>query len=120
GPRHSWEAHRIVAMFELLPSLYLQARGAVIPKWRSFDEARDEFSSAWWPYDVLHDVRRAWPRIRSRNLERAASAVRNPWVAVAAWRRAPGRLPQPIDQLLTDRLLDGLPTLAAKMTERTA
>jgi hypothetical protein len=117
-PGHPWEAHRLVAMFELVPSLYLQARGAVIPKWRSFDEARNEFAGSWWPYDVLRDVRQVWPRLRRENLERAASAVRNPWVAVALWRRAPARLPAPVGELLTDRLLESLRSLVATMKER--
>jgi hypothetical protein len=117
-PGHPWVVHRLVAMFELLPSLYLQAKGAVIPKWRSFDAARGDFGGSWWPYDVLRDVRLAWPRLRRPALEWAASTVRNPWVAVAAWRRAPVRLPAPVDELLSDRLLDGLRRLATTMEER--
>ena len=117
-PRHPWEAHRLVAMFELLPSLYLQVRGAAVPKWRSFDEGRDEFGSAWWPYDVLREVRQVWPRLRHRSLEQAANVARNPWVPIAAWRRVPARLPGPVDELLTDRLLGALRSLAATMRER--
>jgi hypothetical protein len=117
-PRHPWEKHRLVAMFELLPTLYLQAKGRAITKWQSFDEARDEFHGRWWPYDALELVRREWPRLRRRNLEWAATAVRNPWVAVAAWRRAPSRTPAPVDQLLTPGLLDGLLSLAATMRQR--
>jgi hypothetical protein len=116
-PRHPWEAHRLIAMFELLPSLYLQAKGAVTPKWRSFDEARYDFGDSWWPYDVLRDVRQIWPRLRRRSLERAAYAVRNPWVAVAVWRRAPVRLPAAVDELLTDGLLHDLRSLATTMRD---
>jgi hypothetical protein len=117
-PRHPWETHRLVSMFELVPTLYLQATGRVIPKWRSFDEVRDEFQDRWWPYDVLEDVRRHWPRVRRRNLERAVTAVRNPWIAVAAWRHAPSRRPAPLDDLLTAGLLDGLLSLVATMREQ--
>jgi hypothetical protein len=117
-PGHPWEAHRLVAMFELLPSLYLQVRGAVVPKWRSFDEGRDEFGAIWWPYDVLREVRQVWPRLRHRSLEQAANVARNPWVPIAAWRRVPARLPGPVDELLTDRLLGALRSLAATMRER--
>src|SRR6266540_939300 len=93
-PTHPWQAHRLVAMFELLPTLYLQARGMSVPKWRSFALARDEFGQAWWPYDVLEEVRLLWPRERRRELELGVAISRNPWAAVAAWRRLPGRLPQ--------------------------
>jgi hypothetical protein len=117
-PRHPWEAHRLVAMFELLPTLYLQARGAEIPKWRSFEEARGQFADSWWPYDVLQEVRRTWPRLRRRNLERAACTVRNPWAAVAVWRRGPARLPAAVDDLMTEPLLEGLRSLAATMRKR--
>jgi hypothetical protein len=117
-PSHPWDAHRLVAMFELLPTLYLQATGRAVPKWRSFEEARNEFHGRWWPYDVLQDVRQRWPRLHRPNLERAASVARNPWVAVAAWRRAPSRTPVPIDEVLTAGLLDGLRSLAATMKER--
>jgi hypothetical protein len=117
-PRHPWKAHRIVAMIELLPALYLQARGAAIPKWRSFEVARNDFREAWWPYDVLHEVRQVWPRLRRRNLERSARLLRNPWVTVAGWCRGPARLPAPVDELLTDALLEGLKSLAATMQAR--
>jgi hypothetical protein len=117
-PAHVWEAHRHVAMFELLPVLYLQARGAWISKARSFDEARTGFGPQWWPYDVLAEVRRLWPRLRRQRLEQAASAVRNPWLAVAAWRRFPASLPSEVRPLLTPNLLDGLHSLAASMVEQ--
>jgi hypothetical protein len=107
-----------VAMFELLPALYLQGRGASVPKWQSFDLARGEFARAWWPYDVLQEVRLAWPRMRRPGVNFAAAVGRNPWAAVAAWRRLPASLPEPIRPLLTPRLLNGLQVLARTMTER--
>jgi hypothetical protein len=119
-PTHPWKTHGVVSMFELLPSLYLQSRGAPVPKWRSFGEARPDFRDNWWTYDELQDLRAAWPRLRMRRLERASSVVRNPWVALAAWRRVPERLPRPIRPLLTPRLLEGLQTLARTMMERAA
>jgi hypothetical protein len=105
-------------MFELLPSLYFQVRGAAVPKWRSFDEGRDEFGDIWWPYDVLREVRQIWPRLPRRSLEQAANIARNPWVPVAAWRRVPARLHGPVEELLTDRLLCGLRSLTTTMRER--
>jgi hypothetical protein len=117
-PVHPWEVHRHVAMFELLPALYLQARGTSVSKARSFEEARSGFGDDWWPYDVLADVRRLWPRMRWPPLEWSAAALRNPWVAVAAWRRLPATLPAPIRPLLTPKLLEGLQSLAASMLER--
>jgi hypothetical protein len=117
-PTHPWDAHVILAMFELLPVLYLQVRGASTPKWRSFDEARSDFGAAWWPYDVLRDVRLAWLRMRRARLELLASLLRNPWTAVAVWRRLPERLPEPVRPLLTPRLLEGLGSLTSAMHER--
>jgi hypothetical protein len=117
-PRHPWETHRLVAMFELLPTFYLQAKGAAVEKWRSFEVGRAEFAHLWWPYEVLQNVRQAWPRMRFPYLERAGSVVRNPWVVVAAWRQAPLSPPPPADALLTDQLLDGLRTLVARMREQ--
>jgi hypothetical protein len=117
-PAHPWEAHRHVAMFELLPAVYLQARGASVPKWRSFDEARGDFNDDWWPYDALSEVRRAWPRVRRPVLETFAKAVRNPWLGVAAWRKVPTSLPVPVQPLLTPGLLSALQTLADSMVER--
>jgi hypothetical protein len=117
-PRHPWEAHRQIAMFELLPSLYLQARGVLIPKRSSFEEARGDFGDRWWPYDVLAEVRRAWPRSRRPILEGAALALRNPWAAVAAWRRLPISIPAPVRPLLTPSLLRDLRSLAQSMGEQ--
>jgi hypothetical protein len=117
-PSHPWEAHRHVAMFELLPVLYLQARGASVPKAQSFEEARSDFSNQWWPYEVLADVRHRWPRVRRPLLECAAAAVRNPWAAVAAWRRLPAALPAPVRSMLTPSLLEGLQSVVDAMEER--
>jgi hypothetical protein len=117
-PRHAWKAHRLTAMFELLPVLYLQSRGRPVPKWQSFHEARKEFPSSWWPYEVLNEVRLTWPRTRLRTLEVAATLARNPWAAIAVWRRFPGRLPEPLRPLLTHRVLDGLHALARTMSEQ--
>jgi hypothetical protein len=113
---HPWEAHRQVSMFELLPTLYVQGRDLTIPKWRSFQEVRGEFDKDWWPYEVLADVREAWPRLRRPILEGAADVARNPWIAVALWRRLPVALVPPAG--LTPRLLEGLQGLARLMMER--
>jgi hypothetical protein len=107
-------------MFELLPTLYLQSRGASVPKWRSFEDARLEFEEEWWPYDELRSIRSTWPRLRLRRVEHACFVTRNPWVALAAWQRLPERLPKQIRLLLTQRLLRGLQTLARQMGERVA
>ena len=117
-PGHVWKAHRLIAMFELLPVLYLQCRGESVPKWQSFDEVRNEFPDSWWPYDVLNEVRLAWPRTRRRRVELAAALARNPWVAVAAWRRLPARVPEQVRPLLTHRVLEGLRKLARAMAHQ--
>jgi hypothetical protein len=114
-PTHPWETHRLVAMFELLPTLYLQSRGKVVAKSSSFAEARVEFGEAWWPYDVLDEIRTVWPRARRPLLEIGALLARNPWAAIAAWRRAPVSVPEPVRPLLTPPLLDGLHALARTM-----
>jgi hypothetical protein len=114
-PRHVWNAHRLIAMFELLPVVYLQSRGRSVAKWQSFDEARKEFPDSWWPYETLNEVRLTWPRTRRRPLEISAALARNPWAAIAAWRRLPGRLPEQVLPLLTERALEGLRTLARAM-----
>lgn len=116
-PTHPWEAHRRLAMFELLPTLYLQRRNGAVPKWRSFQQARTEFEEDWWPYDILAEVRQIWPRVRRPMLERSAEILRNPWSAVAVWRRTPVSLPKPVQPLLTPRLLDGLQTVVSLMRE---
>jgi hypothetical protein len=117
-PSHPWEAHRYVAMFELLPTLYLQRRGIACAKWRSFQAARTEFGNDWWPYDTLAEVRRVWPRFRRPVLEYSAALVRNPWLVVAAWRRMPASLPRRVRPLLTPHLLEGLQALVMSMLER--
>jgi hypothetical protein len=114
-PSHPWEAHRLIAMFELLPTLYVQSRHKAVAKSDSFAEARADFTSSWWLYDVLNDIRNAWPRTRRPLLETSAALVRNPWVSVAVWRRLPGSVPQPVRPFLTPRVLDGLHGLARAM-----
>lgn len=116
-PSHVWQAHRVVAMFELLPTLYLQSRGRAVPKWRSFEEARNDFRDAWEPYDVLEQVRTVWPRKRRLALDLAAASVRNPWAALAAWRRLQAPVPADVRSLLTPNVLDGLQELAHRMAE---
>ena len=119
-PRHPWKAHGVVSMFELLPTLYLQSQATPVAKRQSFEEARPEFRAPWWAYDELLDVRAAWPRRRLRRLEHACAFARNPWVALAGWRRLPEPMPPDIRPLLTQRLLEGLQALAAQMLERAA
>jgi hypothetical protein len=114
-PGHAWNLHRAIAMFELLPTLYLQSRGRSVPKWQSFEMARKEFESSWWPYDVLDEVRLSWPRRKRPTLEAGAAILRNPWAAIAGWRRLPGRPPEQVRPLLTERTLEGLRTLARAM-----
>ena len=118
-PSHPWRLHGAVSMFELLPALYLQAIGVPVSKAESFAVAREQLQSAWWPYDVLEQVRAVWPRRRNRRLEVAATAARNPWVAVAAWTRLPSRWPAAVRPLLSDSCLRSLQDLARLMTERT-
>jgi hypothetical protein len=115
-PRHPWRVHRAVSMFELLPALYLQATDVAVCKARSFTIARGHFGDAWWPYDVLEQVREAWPRRRRLSVELSSAAARNPWVVVAAWTRLPSAWPSAIQPLLTPRSLEALQDLAAQMT----
>jgi hypothetical protein len=117
-PRHPWDAHRLVSMFELLPVLYLQTRGASVPKWRSFAEAAADFPGRWGPYDALAEVRERWPRRPRPGLRLGASVARNPWDAVAAWRRLPLALPGPVRSLLSEQRLRDLQQLAGEMGER--
>ena len=42
-PRHAWDAHRLVSMFELAPALALQARGMSVIKADSFENAERLF-----------------------------------------------------------------------------
>jgi len=117
-PAHRWHAYLTLAIFELLPALYLQARGESISKSASFSVARDDFGDAWWPYDVLADVRELWPRVRSRGLEASAMVLRNPWVAAAVWRRIPAAVPNAARSRLTPELLAGLQALIRTMVRR--
>jgi hypothetical protein len=117
-PRHPWRLHRLISMFELIPALYLQGRGVAVEKSRSFDEARSDFGDGWWPYDVLREVRERWPRRALPALRRGASAARNPWVAVAAWRRLPVAADAEIRGMLTQDCLEALRAIAHEMSER--
>lgn len=115
-PTHPWCLHGTISMFELLPVLYLQARGIASPKSKSFDLARDDFGRDWWPYDELARVRAAWPRRRRRSLEAAAAVVRNPWLAVAMWSRLPVSPPLAAKSLSPD-CLPALQSLTCRMAE---
>jgi len=106
-------------MFELLPALYLQSKGEAVAKAGSFNLAQRHFQDGWWPYEVLERVRATWPRTRNRPLEIAASAVRNPWVAVRAWARLPSASPQPVRPLLSADCLTALQELARRMVKGT-
>jgi hypothetical protein len=117
-PRHAWQLHHRVSMFELLPTLYLQALGHVVPKWRSFEEARGHFGDAYWPYDVLRKVREAWVRTAPPTLRTAVTALRNPWLAIAGWSRLPAQGPNPARSLLSAECLAALRHLALEMGAR--
>lgn len=117
-PTHPWEAHRAVSMFELLPALYLQSRGAVVAKPQSFTEAARDFPGLWWPYDVLALVRVHWPRLQAPVLATAAGTLRNPWAAIALWRRLPAKLPIGVGSLLDDACLVGLKDVVRAMEAR--
>ncbi|CAN5669113.1 hypothetical protein BH18ACT13_BH18ACT13_01770 [soil metagenome] len=114
-PTHPWNVHRAVSMFALIPSLYMQAVGRPCAKHESFELARQEFGSIWAPYDVLARVREVWRRERRPLLELTAMGVRNPWTAVAAFRRLPVAVPKPIRRGLDDPCLCGLQELARRM-----
>jgi hypothetical protein len=117
-PSHVWQTHRLIAMFELLPTFYLQSRGRPVPKADSFGEARGDFGDSWWPFDVLRELRLAWPRISRPSLEVAAASVRNPWLAVAGWRRLHAQVPGEVRRFLTPELLAALTALAGAMAEQ--
>jgi hypothetical protein len=117
-PDHPWELHRTVALFELVPALYVQATGRPCAKHESFHLARETFPGQWRPYDLLDEVRRSWPREPRPALEHAASALRNPWTAVALWRRLPSAVPSSVGALLTDERLRGLQAIVASMAAR--
>ena len=117
-PNHPWKLHRLVAMFELAPTLYLQSTGRPTPKWLSFARAREEFPSLWRPYDVLDELRRRWPRVRHRGLEFAMTVLRNPWDAVAGWRGLPAQTPPQAGEFLDARSLRELQALIGTMLGR--
>jgi hypothetical protein len=117
-PRHPWTAHGLIAMFELLPVVYLQACGLSVAKAASFEHARTAFGDSWWPYDVLNEVRSLWPRSRRIRLEVSSRLLRNPWAAVAAWYRLPASLPVSVAPLLSQHCLVSLQALARTMLER--
>jgi hypothetical protein len=116
-PRHPWDAHKVVSTFELLPTAYLQAGGTFVPKSASFDTARADLRTPWWPYDALREVRDRWPEISAPELRVSSAVLRNPWLAVAGWRRLPRRLPPSIRGLLSSELLAGLRGLTERMRE---
>lgn len=116
-PSHPWQAHRAIAMFELLPTLYLQRRGQWMPKSMSFAEAGKQIGPAWWPYTRLEEVRRSWPRERYRRLDSAIYALRNPWAAMALWRHLPEVTPSEVRSLLTSDLLAGLHAVTRRFRE---
>jgi Nucleotidyltransferase domain len=117
-PRHPWHLHVAVAMFELLPAVYLQMLGEDVEKWRSFGIAREHFGADWWPYDELEQVRADWLRIPQPALRLASFAARNPWVAGGVWRRTPFLGRHPARTRPSRRCLDGLQSLASRMRER--
>jgi hypothetical protein len=114
-PRHPWNVHRLISMFELLPALFLQARGEAIRKHLSFAAAARHFGADWWPYERLAQVRDRWPRTRRPGLESAARVVRNPWVAVTAWTRLPIPAPPVARELLDAETLAALGSLSGRM-----
>lgn len=117
-PAHRWELHRCISMFELVPAAYLQARDIEVSKAVSFAVAREELGRRFSLYDELCEVRRLWPRVPVPALERAATAIRNPWSAVAVWRRLPAPVAAPVRELLTPRLWRDLHGLLDAMDER--
>jgi Nucleotidyltransferase domain len=119
-PRHPWHLHVAVSQFELLPTLFVQARGQATAKHCSFEEARSHFPRHWWAYDVLAEVREKWPQRRRPELEIAARATRNPWLAVDVWRRLPVSAPRRVRALLSQQCLDALRAIAAHMWEGVA
>jgi hypothetical protein len=117
-PQHPWRLHGVVSMFELLPALYLQALGQPVAKWQSFDLARDHFCDAWWPYDLLEQVREQWVRSSPRMLRSAVSVLRNPWLAIALWSRSPAAPRNPARTMLSNENLAALRDLSAQMRDR--
>ena len=119
-PRHPWDLHVAVSQFELLPALFLQARGQATAKHCSFEEARSYFPRHWWAYAVLAEVREQWPQRRRPELEIAAQATRNPWLAVDVWRRLPVPAPRHIRALLSQQCLDALRAISTQMRKGSA
>lgn len=117
-PRHTWDVHVLVSQFALVPALYLQAEGEDVPKWRSFDEASERLGSALRGYAELEAAREVWPR-RGRPLLAAASCLaRNPWLAVAVWRRLPAPAPREVEKILGDETLRALQSTVREVTQR--
>jgi hypothetical protein len=117
-PQHPWRLHGLVAMWELAPALYVQTRDQAVPKALSFERARSDFGDAWWPYDVLEQVRAQWVRSSQSMFVATGRALRNPWIAAAVWMRMPVTSRQPARSLLSDECLTALRGLAREMTER--
>jgi predicted nucleotidyltransferase len=116
-PRHTWALHRVIAMFELAPALYLQATGRPVSKHASFAMARAEFEDSWAPYDVLQAVRERWTRSRMLTLEALATSLRNPWTASRVWRRLPMRPPREAARLLDSKCLVALQRVLGMMLD---
>jgi hypothetical protein len=117
-PAHVWELHRLISMFELLPALLLQAVGRQCAKHESFALVREEFGSDWASYEVLDRVRKSWPRERRPWLEITAAVTRNPWPAVAAFRRVRCAAPDTVTDELDDATLNALRELAVRAVAR--
>jgi hypothetical protein len=105
-------------MWELAPALYVQTFDQSVPKALSFEHAREDFGDAWWPYDVLEQVRAQWVRSSQSMFVATSRALRNPWIATALWMRLPVASRQPAQSLLSDECLTALRRLAREMTER--
>ena len=110
-PRHPWNLHGVLSMFELLPVLFLQSTGERVEKWRSFEIARERFPGAWQPYETLENVRERWPKRRHRMMRSMLRSAKNPWVVVDVWRRGPVVASDEIRSLLTPSTLDDLHVL---------
>jgi hypothetical protein len=117
-PRHPWNLHRAIAMFELAPALYLQATRRTSAKHTSFALARAEFTDMWHPYDTLALIRERWPRRARPMLSLASRVCRNPWLALTLWRRLPASPPREVGQLITAECLRGLHAVVAAMSAR--
>lgn len=114
-PAHIWELHRAISMFALLPALFLQATERPCPKHESFARVRDELSEDWHGYEALDAVRSKWEQRTFLSLSTGLVVARNPWVAVAAFRRIPARASSAIVRLLGLRSLENLQRIAARM-----